>query len=74
MWNRSPASLDLLFQKEETLNDPNLIARLDDQYDRKIKLAKRVATIAIAVNVILSVTKLVVGRLAHSNSRICRRN
>lgn len=50
------------------MNDPNLIARLGDQYDRKIKLAKRVATIAIALNVVLSVTKLVVGHLAHSTA------
>ena len=28
------------------MNDPHLLARLDDQYDRKNKLAKRVATIA----------------------------
>jgi cation diffusion facilitator family transporter len=50
------------------VNDPNLIARLDDQYDRKIKLAKRVATIAIALNVVLSATKLIVGHLAHSTA------
>ena len=50
------------------MNDPDLIARLDDQYDRKIKLAKRVATVAIALNVALSATKLIVGHLAHSTA------
>lgn len=50
------------------MHDPNLIARLDDQYGRKVRLAQRVAVIAIAVNVVLSVAKLVVGRLAHSTA------
>src|ERR1017187_124985 len=52
----------------KSLSHSSLIARLDDQYDRKIKLAQNVAAIAIAVNVALSVSKLIVGRLAHSTA------